>query len=306
MARDRIDFSTASGLGAILLWSTTFAFARSLSEQVGPLTAGAAAYLIGGAGCLVRFALLPAPARRLEGLTRSYVFGCGGLFVFYTAALYLAIGLCRSREQLIEVALVNYLWPSFTVLGSLVLLRKRARLWLAPGTALALVGIFLVLTQDGQVSWGTLRAHVRTNPLAYGLAFAAAVAWALYSNLTRRWSTPGTRGAVELFVPVTGFVLLGLRLLVPEPAGWSVRAAGEATGLAVVTTLSYVLWDLAMRRGNVLLVAAASYLTPLLSTIVSSLYLGVLPGIRLWVGCGLLVLGSILTWRSVFDGPPRR
>ncbi len=43
-----LDLSTGSGLGAILLWSATFAFARSLSEQVGPLTGGAVAYLIGG------------------------------------------------------------------------------------------------------------------------------------------------------------------------------------------------------------------------------------------------------------------
>ena len=40
--------ATGGGLGAILLWSATFAVARSLSEQIGPLTAGAAAYLIGG------------------------------------------------------------------------------------------------------------------------------------------------------------------------------------------------------------------------------------------------------------------
>ena len=48
MRWNRIDLNTGGGLGAILLWSATFAFARSLSEQVGPLTGGAVAYLIGG------------------------------------------------------------------------------------------------------------------------------------------------------------------------------------------------------------------------------------------------------------------
>jgi len=51
MRQEPGTLSTGSGLGAILLWSATFAVARSLSEQVGPLTAGATAYLIGGAGC---------------------------------------------------------------------------------------------------------------------------------------------------------------------------------------------------------------------------------------------------------------
>ena len=36
-----LSFSTGSGLVAILLWSTTIALARSLSEQLGPLTAAA-------------------------------------------------------------------------------------------------------------------------------------------------------------------------------------------------------------------------------------------------------------------------
>ena len=54
--QNRIDLSTGGGLGAILLWSATFAFARSLSEQVGPITAGTAVYLIGGCLCLARLA----------------------------------------------------------------------------------------------------------------------------------------------------------------------------------------------------------------------------------------------------------
>jgi drug/metabolite transporter (DMT)-like permease len=135
--RNRIDLSTGGGLGAILLWSATFAFARSLSEQVGPLTAGAAAYLIGGSFCLLRLAWSGKPVAESLKLPRLYLLGCGSLFVFYTAAIYLAVGLAKDREQLLEIALVNYLWPALTVLCSLLLLKKRASLWLVQGTALA-------------------------------------------------------------------------------------------------------------------------------------------------------------------------
>ena len=295
--------STASGIGAILLWSTTFAFARSLSEKVGPLTAGAAVYLIGGAFCLFRLSWLGKPIARSLKLPRLYLIGCGSLFVFYTAALYLAVGLARNREQLLEIALVNYLWPALTVLFSLLLLKKRGSLWLIPGTALALSGVFLVMTQNVSVSWASMWEHLQSNPAAYSLALAAAISWALYSNLTRRWSEPESSGAVELFLLATGFVLLGLRLMVNEPTGWSFGAIGEAAGLAAVTGLSYALWDLAMRKGNLLLVAACSYFTPLLSTVVSCLYLKVSPGPNLWIGCLLLVSGSLITWRSVSDRP---
>ena len=52
-----------------------------------------------------------------------------------------------------------------------------------------------------------------------------------------------------------------------------------------------------------LLVAACSYLTPLLSCFVSCAYLKVWPGPRLWIACLLVVFGSILTWLSVSEKP---
>lgn len=82
-----------------MLWSTTFAFARSLSERVGPITAGAAVYLIGGGLCLARLAWSKQGIPQLLDLPRRYVFGCGFLFVFYSAAVYLAVGLSKDRES---------------------------------------------------------------------------------------------------------------------------------------------------------------------------------------------------------------
>ncbi len=88
-----------------------------------------------------------------------------------------------------------------------------------------------------------------------------------------------------------------------EPTGWSFRAVGEASALAVVTALAYALRDVAMRKGNLLLVVACSYFTPLLSTGVSCTYLKVSPIPKLWIGRLLLVSGSLITWRSVTDRP---
>jgi drug/metabolite transporter (DMT)-like permease len=297
--QDIFNLSTAGGLLAILLWSTTFALARSLSEQVGPITGAAAVYLIGGLLCLPRWCVPNQRASLIRGLSWRYVLGCGFLFAFYTVLTYVAVGLAKNREQLLEVALVNYLWPAATILLSIPLLGLKCGPMLFPGTLLALSGVFLVMTQESQVTWRSFWDHWRGNPGAYLLPFFAALSWALYSNLARRWTKPEAGGAVELFVPVTGLVFLTIRFVRPETTAWTPRAMCEAVLLGAITAVAYFLWDAAMRKGNLLLVASCSYFTPLLSTLFSCLYLQVVPSSRIWVGTILIVVGSLLSWRSV-------
>ena len=319
-----LNLSTCGGLAAIVLWSATFAVARRLSEQVGPLAAGAAVYLFGALLCWLRLAWVRArrfqggSARALEGSApprasspdavrrgpaRKYLLGCGFLFVLYTTVIYLAVGLARDRDELLQVALINYLWPAATVLLSPLLLNRRAGWLLAVGTLLALAGVFMVMTQGDRVSWSSFWAHWRASPIPNSLALAGALAWALYSNLARRWSPPGSDGGIEWFMAATGLTLLALCGGANQPVSWNGRALTEAAFLGAITASAYALLDVAMRKGDLLLVAACSFFTPLLSTLVSCAYLRVAPGPRVWLGCALIVAGSLITWRSV--GEPK-
>jgi drug/metabolite transporter (DMT)-like permease len=297
---------TASGFAAILLWSATVALARSLSEQLGPLTAAAAVYGACGLLALLRLATARGWRHQVAQLPREYLLGCGALFVLYMLVFYLGIGLAKSHQQVLEVGLLNYLWPPLTIVFSLVLLGKQASWLLAPGTLLALSGLLLVLTQGAEVSWHSVAGNVASNPLAYGLGAIAGMSWALYSTLTRRWAEARSGGGVDLFLPAAGVILCLLAFLADEGRAWSLRAAAEVAFLGTVTYVAYGLWDAAMRKGNVVLVAAGSYLTPFLSTLISCLYLAVTPPASLWAGCGLLIAGSFLSWLSVSDpsSPP--
>ncbi len=300
----RIDRNTVFGLLAILLWSVSVALARSISESIGPLTAGALVYLLAGGFSTGHFFLRHGPIRNLRLLSPAYMFGCGALFLIYTAALFLGLGLAANRYQTLEVGLVNYLWPALTVLLSLVILGKRATLWLIPGTIAALAGVALVLTQDVALSWDSIRRNLAGNPVAYGFGLVAAITWGLYSNLSRRWAKPGGGGAVPLFMLVTGIAFELARLMRPEAGALNLHVAIEVVFFAAATGLGYIFWDIAMRKGNIVFVAACSYLTPFFSTVVGCLYLGVMPGMRLWIGCLLIIGGSVLSWRSISPQSP--
>ena len=94
-------------------------------------------------------------------------------------------------------------------------------------------------------------------------------------------------------------MMMSLGKLLEEIAGINPRVLGEVAFLASATALGYLFWDIAMRKGNQMLVAACSYLTPFFSTVVSSIYLRVVPTVSLWLGCALIIAGSVLSWRSV-------
>jgi len=113
-----------------------------------------------------------------------------------------------------------------------------------------------------------------------------------------------SNGAVPFFMLATGALLFALRPLHPEKTLWGLRAVLEMSFMSLVTVIAYVSWDIAMRKGNVVLVAACSYFIPLFSTLVSSLYLRITPGLTLWLGCGLIILGSLISWNSMKDPIP--
>ena len=284
--------STALGFAAILLWSTTVAFGRSLSEQVGTLTAASLIYLVGG-GIGAGYQAARGRLGTLRTLNPRYLYGCGSLFVIYIASLYTALGLARTRSQVLEVGLMNYLWPMLTVLLSVPILKLDASAALVPGALAATAGVFLATTQNQPLSWASFQADLAQNSLPYVLGATAALSWALYSTLSRRWAGSAAGDAVSLFMLATGLVLGAARLLAPEATQWTPRALAELLYMIVGSNLAYVFWERAMRRGDIVLVASGSYLTPLLSTMVSTLYLGAAAGIRLWIGCALVIAGAI-------------
>jgi drug/metabolite transporter (DMT)-like permease len=128
----------------------------------------------------------------------------------------------------------------------------------------------------------------------------AAVVWGLYSNLSRRWGGAQAENAMPVFLLASGVVFVLLRACRVEHSVWTARVVGEAAYMAIFPTLlAYVCWDTAARRGNLSLVAALSYLTPLLSVLVSSLYLDLPVQPQQWAAGALVVAGAVLCKVSV-------
>jgi len=283
--------ATLIGLSAILLWSTTIGLLRSVSEAFGP-TGGAALIYSTTAVLLCLTRGVPNP-RNMPG---RYLLTGGVLFVGYEICLALAVGLARDRHQSLEMGMINYLWPCLTIVLAIPFNQQRFRLWLWPGLLLSLSGIIWVMKgANGNVT-GQMTQNIASNPTAYLLAFIAAIAWALYNNITRRYAR-GSNG-VTLFFMVTALALwLKFALFTQhETLQFSVTAAAEVLFMGASTAVAYSAWNYGIQHGNLTLLATASYFTPVLSALLASLWLGLTPPISFWQGVAMITAGSLICW----------
>lgn len=281
--------ATACGLLAIVLWSTAAALIRSVSEMFGPLAGSALIYSLGAA---MLMALLGRP--RLRATSWRYLIGGSALFVAYEVCLSLALGFANSRYQAIELGVVNYLWPCLTVLLAIVMNGQKARWMIVPGTALALFGIVWVVSGEG-LSVDSIVANVQSNPLSYSLALACAITFALYCNITRRYA--GGQNLVVLFFVLTAIVLWGKYAVSGEimPA-FSLRNSLELIAASTAMAGGYALWNMGILRGNLTLLATASYCAPVLSSAFGAVWLGAALNVQFWQGAVLVTVGSLLCW----------
>src|SRR5580698_11337120 len=247
--------ATLIGLTAILMWSLlsvlTVATGKIPAFQLAAMT-----FLIGSLVGFLTWIGRPNAFRALRQPLLAWLVGVGGLFGYH-ALYFLAL---RSAPPA-EAGLLNYLWPLLIVVFSSLLPGER----LAPhhiiGALLGLAGTVVLFA--GSSSGGFAPGQVP------GLiaAFLAAFVWAAYSVMSRKLKSVPT-DAVAGFCLATALLatlvhgMVEVTVWPDTPAQWLAIAA---LGVGPVGAAFYV-WDIGMKRGDIRVLGAASYATPLLST----------------------------------------
>ncbi|MBI6153045.1 aromatic amino acid DMT transporter YddG [Serratia surfactantfaciens] len=284
--------ATLFGLLAIVLWSSVVGLIRSVSEGLGPIGGAAMIYSVSAA-----FLLVALGVPKWRSFPRPYLIVGSLLFVSYEICLSLSLGYANTRLQAIEVGMINYLWPCFTVLMALALNGQRAKWWLLPGLLLSLFGIGWIMSGEGGWSPAQMLANVRSNPLSYGLAFSGAVIWALYCNLTKKIAQ-GSNGVV-LFIVLTALALW-LKYAFSTENGMQFNVGVTVTLLCagVAMGAGYAAWNVGILHGNMTLLATVSYFTPVLSAVFAALVLHTSLTVNFWQGVAMVILGSLICWRA--------
>ena len=274
---------TLVGSIAVLLWAL-LALLTSWAGGIPPFQlvamTFAVAFLIALAGWLLRGL---ATLRVLRQPPLVWAVGVGGLFgyhFFYFMAL--------AHAPAVEASLIAYLWPLLIVLFSVLLPGERLRWFHLAGAALGLLGAAVLVSRGGSVSF---QAQYATG---YLYAAACAFTWSSYSLLSRRLGHVPT-DVIGGFCGATAALALACHLLL-EQAVWPQGGQWLAVvGLGVGPVgAAFWVWDYGVKRGDIRVLGALSYLAPLLSTLLLIAFGQAPATASVAVACGLIVAGAVL------------
>lgn len=284
------EASTLIGMSAILMWSATITLFRRVSEIFSPIGGAALIFTV---GAILACSVLGFP--KVKRISKAYLWLGGLLFVTYEIFMSLSIGFANNRAQALELGMINYLWPSLTVVFA-ILMRQQKGSWLfAPAIGICFLGIVWVIKGNAPWSADLLWQNIQSNPLAYFLAFSAAFLWAIYSVITRRFGN-GENG-VPLFLAATAFILWIQYAISNEPTlGFDLKGLEQVMLSGALMATAYSCWNHGIQHGNIMLMAVMSYFAPILSGLLTSVWLDLSPSPQFFYGVLMVTTGSLACW----------
>lgn len=279
--------STATFIGftAVLLWSL-LAFLTAASGTVPAFQLTAVTFAIGGLSLLL---IRPGAIKAMRQPLPVWLLGVGGLFGYHFCYFF-----ALRNAPPVEAGLINYLWPLLIVVFSALLPGERLRWQHIAGCALALTGAVLVVTRGQGLGFDAQYT------IGYATALCAAVIWAAYSVLSRRFAGVSS-DAIAGFCLVTA-ILAAICHLLLEQTVWPTNlwqwAALIGLGLGPVGLAFYV-WDIGVKRGDIQVLGAASYSAPLLSTLILILTGYATYSHVILIACLLITAGAVLAAKDL-------
>lgn len=286
--------ATLIGFSAILQWSAIVGLLKKISFSIGPDLAVTCMYTLSTIILLLLFRI-----PNLKQVPKNYLIFATFLFVVYELCFSYAIALAQTAQQAIEISLVNYLWPSMTILALILFKEVKFNLFVILGLMISLTGIALIQTGGGHWSWTTVFQNIQQNPVSYILAFMGACLWSLYCVITKKYSQ-GHNPISFFFLMITLVLWAKMFFLhgVPDIPDINTETLFYMLMVSIVTALGYAAWNVGIIKGNIAILVALSYFSPIFSTLISMTILQTSLPIEFWHGVVFVTGGSLICWIS--------
>lgn len=271
--------ATIFGILALFLWSS-LALLAAFSSNIPPFLLLTISFSIGFLISLFwRYKTTKQWLAKPKLRRSQWIVGIYGLFGYHFCYFF-----AIQHAPVLEVSLINYLWP---LLLSLFLAKQGRKRFALAGGVIAFLGVGTLLS-GGEAQFND------TYLFGYGLALAAAFIWSSYSALL-------TKRACEL--ADIGWIALAVALLslICHLAFEQQIYPFDITDVAIIVLIglgplgsAFYLWELGLSKGNSQLLASLSFFTPVFSSVLLALF-----GLATWSLSMLIALSLILIGGAV-------
>lgn len=290
----KISVNQATAIGCIspIFWGLSVSLVRTLSETLGVGKGLAVNYTI---ALVFVFLLFGLPNLKILPL-KYYICGLGcAIGTSLTFAISLAMA--KDGTQTMEVGMINYLWPTLTILFAVLFNGQKAKWWVGVGMFAAIYGIVVVISGSLMIDFSAMWGRVQSNPISYLLALGAAVFWAAYSNFTKAWAKGQNPTTLIFALDCIFFNAIWLFDLAPSN-DWNAKGVLVAIASALIMGSAYGMWTYGVQKGRIEIMSIVSYFTPVLSCIFASMLIGAKLSGVFWIGVSVVVIGSFICWAA--------
>ena len=282
--------ATLIGMTSIVLWASMVGLIKQVSSLLGASLGVALVYTVSALLLLLIFKI-----PKVHQVPKTFLWVSAALFVSYELCFSFAVAYARTETQAIEVSILNYLWPCLTIVALVLAKELKFNAVVLMGLIVCLYGV-AVIQMGLSLDIAMLLRNAASNPVSYVLATVGAVIWAVYCVIIKKMS--GRHNLIALYFVLTALMMWLKYMLfdrsVPDEISpmsiLYVLAAGAAIGLG------YGAWNFGILKGNTKAMVVASYFTPVLSSVIAAILLGVSLSSSFWLGVALVSGGSLVCY----------
>ena len=237
------------GIITIFCWGSIATFGNLLIH-LPPFYVLGVSFFLGALPSLIK-------PREIFSSFKIFVFGVAGYFGYHFFLFY-----AFRFSPAVEANLINYMWPVLMVMFTPVFFKNVKLAWYN------ILGAIMAIIGCGLLVFGT-EAESRTEDiyLGYLLAACAAITWPLYSIIKKKlpptsiWAVGGFCFGASLLCFATHW-MIEPRVVLQSHDVWILLAMGIGPfGIA------FYCWDKACLLGDIKILGALAYLTPVISTL---------------------------------------
>ncbi len=213
----------------------------------------------------------------------SIVLGLLGTYLYY---ILLYFGYANAKG--IEVLIIQYCWPIFVIVLSILILKERLNLRKVISIILGFFGVFMVLTK------GKLSDIHFNNLFVDSIVLIAAFVFGLFSVLSKKIKIDSLPLVTIYFFTATIISFLSMITLSEFKLPTKVTYLPILINGIFVNGISYIYWIGALKIGEASFIAPFVFLTPVISTVLLILFFKEPFQLVYVVGMTSVILGGLI------------